>query len=117
MSAATMMTRTATLIRRTPGDKKDRGGNRLTGLAEEEIRCALQQRRRNEHEDRGEISDTLWSLYMPFGTEVAGVDAVRVDGQQYEIVGDPWVAQEGSRSLWHVEATVRRTSGTGESVS
>ncbi len=112
MGVDRMMTRTATLIRRVPTGEKDRYGNATTKPVEEVVRCALQQRQRKEHEEGGEISDTLWDLFLPFGTDVGTGAAIRVDGEQYELVGEPWDACEGSRSMWHVAATVRRTSGT-----
>lgn len=113
MSVNRMMTRTATILRRVPSGERDRYNNELTELVEDEVRCALQQQSRTEHEDRGEVSDTRWNLFLPYGTLLATGDAVEVDGDRYEVVGEPWIAKEGSRSLWHVAATVQRTSGTG----
>jgi hypothetical protein len=113
MSVTRMMTRTATIHRELETGQKDRGGNALTEPVEEEVRCALQQKRRTEEEDGGEISDTLWDLYLPFGTEIDTGDSIVVDDRRYEVVGEPWSAQEGSRSMWHLEATVQRTAGAG----
>lgn len=113
MSAERMMTLSATIIRRVQTGETDSVGDPITKEVKVATRCDLQQRRREEHEDGGEISDTLWNLFLPFGTEIGTGDAVDVDGQRYELAGEPWSAQEGSRNLWHVEATVRRTGGTG----
>jgi hypothetical protein len=113
MSVTRMMTRTATIHREIETEAKDRGGNALMESAEEEVRCAFQQKHRAEHEDGGEISDTLWTLYLPFGTEIDMGDSIVVEGRRYEVVGEPWSAQEGSRSMWHLEASVQRTAGAG----
>lgn len=113
MSAERMMTLSATIIRRVETGEKDSVGDSITKEVKVETRCALQQRRREEHEEGGEISDSLSTLFLPFGTEIDTGDAVEVDDQRYELAGEPWSAQEGSQSLWHVEASVRRTEGTG----
>lgn len=109
-----MLSTPCTILREAATGKKDRGGNALTEPVEQEVMCALQQRRRTETEDGGEISDTLWDLYLSFGTEIDTGDSVLVGGRRYEVVGEPWSAQEGSRSMWHVEATVQRTAGADE---
>jgi hypothetical protein len=108
-----LMTLSATVISRIETGESDSVGDPIIKEVKLETRCALQQRRREEHEDGGEISDTLWNLFLPFGTEIDTGDAVEVNGQRYELAGEPWTAQEGSRSLWHVEATVHRTGGAG----
>jgi hypothetical protein len=113
MSATRMMTTDCTILRREEGEEEEFG--KPAGPPEEvKSRCALQQRRRSEHDEGGELSDTLWDLLLPSGTTIGTGDSVRVEGREYELVGEPWDAQEGSRSLWHVAATVRRTAGTGE---
>lgn len=111
MSVERMMKTPCTVIRRIPTGEKNRHGVELTEPDTEETRCALQQQRALEVDEGGETSDTRWLLILPHGTEVDTGDAVEVRGDRYEIEGDPWSAEEGSRSLWHVEVQVRRTSG------
>ena len=42
-------------------------------------------------------------------------DTVIVDGQEYELVGEPWDARNPrTRAQSHIEATVRRTRGADD---
>jgi hypothetical protein len=113
MGADRMMKTPCQILRRASGEE-DEFGEGQPSPEEVDALCALQQKRREEHEQHGELSDTLWNLFLPFGTEIGTGDSVIVDGKEYELVGEPWEAKEGSRSLWHVAATVRRTAGAGE---
>lgn len=113
MSANRMMRTPCTLLREEKTGV-DEHGDAIYEPAEVETVCALQQQRRSETEDGGEISDTVWKLFLPYGTEIGIGDAIVVNGRRYELVGESWDAAEGSRSMWHVEASVERTSGTGE---
>lgn len=109
------MIKTPCVVLRRPAGEEEEFGQPDPKPEEVETRCALQQQRRTEHDAAGELSDTLWNLFLPFGTEIGTGDSVRVEDREYDVVGEPWQAQEGSRSLWHVAATVRRTEGSGGS--
>lgn len=114
MSVERMMQTPCVLLLRQEGEE-DALGNPVPGEpVEVETFCSFQQRRRDEPDGEGETSATEWNLFLPYGTEINTGDAVRVKGRVYELVGDPWDADEGSRSLWHVAATVRRVSGAGD---
>lgn len=102
-----------TIIRRTH-EGEDPEGNPEVSIEEVETVCALQQKRRLEHDESGEVSDTFWILFLPIGTEIGTGDAVVVKGDEYEVTGESWHAEEGSPALWHVECTLERTAGTGE---
>lgn len=126
MSLAHMMSIDCTVLSEVPTGEKDRYGDPITKVVEVETKCAFQQQRRTEHESTaisgsssaapvGEVSDTLWKLMLPWGTTISSGAAVRVKGRVYELVAEPWSAEEGSRSMWHIEATCRRRAGTGES--
>jgi len=115
MSAERMMKTPCTILQRVPTGEKDRHGDVITKLVEVETYCSLQKVRGAEHEDGGEVPDTSWLLWLPWGTAIDSGAAVRAKGRQYEVVGDPWDVDEGSRSLWHVEAAVRRTGRAAES--
>jgi len=107
-----MMNTPCAVIRRVDTGEVDRVGDPILEVERTETRCALHPVRRGEHEDGGaETSDTTWRLFLPFGTAIDTGDAIEVEGHIYELTGQPWDAREGVRSLWHVEATVRRTSG------
>lgn len=61
----------------------------------------------------GEVARTEWLLVLPAGTPIGPGDAVTVDGDEYEVIGDPWQARSplaGAES--HVEATLARTTGS-----
>jgi len=115
MSVERMMTIACTVISVVPTGETDRNGDPLTESAEVETRCALQQFRGEEHEEGGSVSDTLWNLYLPYGTVVGSSASIKVDDREYEVVGEVWEAKEGTRTMWHIEGLVRRRAGTGES--
>ncbi len=115
MSLTRMMPIPCTMISEVPTGKNDRYGDPITEPVEVETWCALQQFRGEEHEQSGEVSDTLWNLYLPYGTAIGSSASIKVEGREYEVVGESWNACEGSRSMWHVEALCRRRAGTGES--
>lgn len=110
-----MMKTPCTVVSEVPTGEKDRYGDPITKEVKVETKCAFQQEERTEHEDSGEVSDTRWFLSLPWGTVIGSGAAVIVKGRTYEVQGEVWEAEEGSRSLWHIEATVTRKAGTGES--
>lgn len=114
MPVTRMMTIPCTVISQVPTGEKDRYGDPITELVEVETKCAFQQTSRSEHEDSGEVSDTFWNVFLPYGAQIGSGALIRTDEKEYDVVGESWEAKEGSRSMWHVEATVRRRAGTGE---
>jgi len=114
MSTSRMMKTACVLLIRQEEEGDDYGNSVLGEPVEVETTCALQQRDRDEPAGEGETSVTEWNLFLPYGTDINTGDAVRVKGRVYELVGDPWDADEGSRALWHVAATCRRVSGAGD---
>lgn len=124
MSANRMMKTPCTLLLRQE-EEEDALGNAVLGEpVEVETTCSLQQHHRDEPAGEGETSATEWNLFLPWETvalvrEAASRplttgDAALVKGRKYELTGDPWEADEGSRSLWHLEATVKRISGASD---
>lgn len=112
MSIERMMSKDCILIRREVTDE-DEFGNPITTEVEVETRCAFQQRERSETDDGGELSKARWNLWLPYGTVIDTGDGVRVKGRTYEVEGEPAEFDEGSRSMWHVAAVVKRTAGAG----
>lgn len=109
---STLINRPCTIIRRHEGTTRDAHGNLIPDEEEVETVCELQQRQRSEGDDAGELSDTRWMLFLPAGTEIDTGDGVVVDGQTFEMVGDPWNARNPrTQQESHIEATVRRTAG------
>jgi hypothetical protein len=104
-----------TLVRRSTSGARDAFGNDIPAEVSASVVGELQQRRRDEPNDAGELSAATWDLFLPAGTDVRTGDAVVVDGSVYEVMGDPWDARNprtGAAS--HVEATVTRTATHGD---
>lgn len=107
-----MITRECILIQRVPTGSYDRFGNDQDLDATEDALCELQQRTPNERGDSGEVSDDEWRVFFLPGVDLSTASAVQVDGEVYELVGDPWVARNprtGATS--HIEVKARRTAG------
>lgn len=110
MSLTSLINRPATLRHRTGGTRRDRDGNRVPEVVEVETVCELQQRQRRE--DADEVSDARWVAFFLPGEIVGTGDELIVDGVSFQVEGDPWPARSPrSRTLSHIEATLRRTAG------
>lgn len=116
MTLETLLNRPVTIVNRS-GDEVDEYGGGVPAEAFVETVGELQQQRRTEPGDQGELSDTTWALFLPAGTVIGTGDQVLCDGDTYEVVGAPWAARNPRlRVESHVEATLRRTA-TGEAGS
>jgi hypothetical protein len=112
-----LLNRPCSLVQRSPGVSKDAYGNDIPAETVVETVCELQQRQRREPDAYGDLSDSLWLLILPAGTQARTGDAVMVDGQDYELVGKPWdVRHPRTGVMSHVEATVRITSTSDDDV-
>jgi hypothetical protein len=101
-----------TVTHRLPGATRDEYGNEIPNEETLETVGELQQTRRAEPGDAGETSVADFLLILPAGTLLATGDTVTVDGQDYEVVGDPDRKRNPRLRLQsHVEATVRRAAG------
>lgn len=116
MSLTALLNRDCTIIRRTTSGTLDADGNDVPGETEVQTVCCLQQARREEPAGQGEVSDTEWRVYLAFNESVHTGDAIEVGGESFEVVGEPWRAQDGSEDMWHLEVTVRRTAGSSDEV-
>ena len=80
----------------------------------ENVPCEIQQRDSEEPPAAGEVAVTEWTMWFPEDTVLDTTDQIELDGQLYELIGEP----EQSVSLhdrWgFVEAVVAR-SGKVES--
>lgn len=73
--------------------------------------CELQQRQRSEDDGHNELSKTSWLLVLDTGETITARDAVVVDGDRYELDGEPAdVWNPRTQLISHIEATVVRTS-------
>lgn len=75
------------------------------------VKCALQQVRRDDASGHGPgFSVTEWRLFLPVGTALTAADEVEVDGQRFQVAGQPWVVHNEATGLpHHVEATLKVT--------
>lgn len=100
------------MTRSSTGATDDRG-DAVPDTDEVATVCELQQERRQEKDQQGELSDTQWVAYFLPGEDLSTADALIVDGQEFELVGDPWQARSPrTQEVSHVEVTLRRTAGS-----
>lgn len=113
MALANLLNRTCTITRRSTSASEDDYGNAIDSQTNVQTVCEIQQRSRDEQDDQGETSDTLWLLVLPAGTAIDTSDKVSVPGMgEFEMVGAPWPARNPrTQQESHVEATLRRTAG------
>jgi hypothetical protein len=107
-----LLNQTAWVIWRSEGEDEDDYGNREPVEVQAEVRCEVQQRRRDESAE-GSVAEGDW-LGVFFGDlELDNTDAVIVEGLgTFELVGDPWPAKNPRTGIVeHVEATLRRVAG------
>lgn len=114
MSLTSLMFRPCTIVRREASGSTNAYGDKIDSETAVSTTCELQQRGRGEGED--DVSDTRWLCVLPIDTEIHSGDAVIVDGETYEVDGEPWRANSGNASMHHVEVTLRRTAGPGDEV-
>lgn len=114
MTVVALLTLDCTITHRAPSGTKDAFGDETTTDSTASTVCELQQRQRTEQTAGGELSDTQWLLVVPAGTTIATGDTVTVDGNDYEVHGEPWTVRNPRTAVVsHIEATLRRVTGTG----
>lgn len=103
-----LLTRACTIERVTePADDYDQTPGVPTAI---ETRCELQQTKTDEQLE-GAAQETEWLLFLPADVELAGADAVVVDGTRYQLTGDPWpVHNPRIGRVDHIEARLRRAA-------
>jgi hypothetical protein len=112
-----LINRPCTITRRSESGVEDAYGNDVPEETVVETVCELQQQRRDEPDQQGEVSDALWIAFFLPGTAVHTGDVLTVDGEQYEVVGDPWHPRNPrTQAEGQVEATLRRTAGSDDEV-
>jgi hypothetical protein len=104
-----LLTRQATLLRRTPTGPEDELGDPTWEIVAEPIACELQPA--GSSEDHGDnVQSSSWRVFLPAScADVAGWDALELDGETYELAGDPsplWHPR--LQTVDHVEAIVTR---------
>jgi len=114
MSIATLLNTPCTIVRRSEDGTVDSYGNEIPDETLATSTCSLQQTRRDEPSSAGEVSVTTWTLFLPTGTPLDTNDGVLIGDAEYEVIGQPWDATEGSPAIHHVEATVRKVAGASD---
>lgn len=108
-----LLTRPVTIVTRADSGTDELGNVTFTDTETVTV-GELQQRRRSETPDGG-LAETSWTLFLPAGTAIGANDRVQVDGDTFEVDGDPWpVRNPRSGADSHVEATLRRASAPGD---
>lgn len=98
MSLAQFINQPCTIVQRT-GDAVDTFGDQTKTETNTSSLCELQPSRPPAEDEGGNIGVTTWRCYLEGAVALNADDAVIVDGEHYELVGD---------------AEVRRNSRTGE---
>lgn len=115
MSLTSLINRPCRVIHRVPSGETDEYGREIQGEEIIDTVCELQRVTRRVAEEEaglyGDLSDTLWKAFFLPGLDLRTADTLIVDGQSYELVGDPWDARNPrTRRPSHIEVTVRRTA-------
>lgn len=108
------LTRACTILHRVPDGTDDDGNEKYRDEPVDAV-CSLQQEDREEPGGSGEFSDTRWLIVLNPDQVVDTAAAVVVDGDTFEVVGEPWaVWNPWEQRFNHVELTARRTAGAGD---
>lgn len=107
---ANRLKRKVTIQHRSESGIFDAYGSDIPTKGDYETVGELQQRSREEEESA--ISRTNWVLFLPGDTPIDTNDVVIIDGETFEVIGDPWHAFNPRTGVMeHVETSLRRTSG------
>jgi hypothetical protein len=91
----------------------DEMGDPTTTTTSAEWKCWIEQVQRSEQTINTDVQQSRWRLYLELAADgqVAGGDAIEVQGVAYEFDGPPWPAfNPRTRQVTHLEADVRRTT-------
>lgn len=107
-----LLTRTATITTTVDTGTLDRHGNHTLATSSSTVKCELQQDSRDESTVAGTVATSQWVLILPPNVVLNPGDRVEVDGQQYDVHGQPWAAHDPlTGQIDHVEATLVATQG------
>lgn len=107
-----LLTETATITARSPSGARDSYGNVTLTAISRTADCYHEQNTADENTVGGDIREETWTLYVPTGDPLTSTDSVSVNGQSFEVIGQPWQTWNPRTSAnGHVRATLRRTDG------
>lgn len=114
MPLSQLINRPCQIIRRSlEGEVDDGYGNLQSTEVIQEAVCELQQRQRDEPASTGQVSEEQWIAFFPAGTALDAGDGLLVDGERYEVLGDPWQTRNPRTKQWgQLEATLSRAAGS-----
>jgi hypothetical protein len=73
------------------------------------VLCNMQQRSRQEYEDSGDLSSTMWLVvFAPTIDLPLSTDQLVVNGDTFQFRGDSWLAYGTRGNVDHIEATLVR---------
>jgi hypothetical protein len=111
MNIARLLNQTCTITHTTTGEEKTAYGRRKRNSATTEARCTLQQIKREE-EGVSDTSDTREMLWLLPDVTIGSGDTVALDGEEYEVEGEPEVMRNArTNQAQHIEATLRKVEG------
>lgn len=117
MTLARLLNRPCLITHRSPSETPDEYGDKVPAETTVETVCELQAQQgiRTGSESEDQVSDNRLKLFLPAGTEIGAADTVTIDGEDYEVSGEPWQARNPiSQTFSHVEAAVYRTAALGD---
>ena len=104
-----LMTMTATIDHTTMTGPPDEYGNPTPEVVTTTTRCWIAQSSRGES-PFNTVEQDKWSLYLPSGADIDANDGVTVDGDHYQVFGNPWRTWHPAFGQhWQIEATMHRT--------
>lgn len=114
MTLSTLINRPCTIVQRSASGETDIYGDAVPGETRVDAVCELQQTRRDEPDaQQGGLADTVWTAFLLPEAQIDSGDRLVVDGVEYEVVGDPWVARNPrAQADSHIEVTLERTAGS-----
>jgi hypothetical protein len=115
VTLAKLLNTPCSILHRLPSEEVDGYGNKIpTEMATKTV-CELQQAQAFQSESEDQVSDTRWTLILPAGTEISAADTVTINGEDYEVLADPWPARNPrTQTVSHIEAKVCRTAALGD---
>ena len=89
-----------TILHRTVTGRDEYGNDTYTSTSEVVGPCSVQQGSSRENQAFNDQVITGVTVFMPYGTEVGYLDAIVINGVQYEVNGDPavWVSPFSGRT-------------------
>ena len=110
MSVESLMTKPVTLITRAATGAEDEWGSPVMGETRHATHCHVSQQYTTD-QDLGSVTVVAETmvLYLPARTGLGPYDAVELDNESYEVVGEPkeaWNARLGQVN--HIRVTVRK---------